>query len=92
MADYVPFVVCRLWLIPDGMNVMASGLFFYRAVLPTANSSAVHYTHYADFIHLRSSALSAGVNYQKNPVRDVTERNEVGARHHLPSSGNPDRD
>jgi hypothetical protein len=82
MADYVPFVVCRFWLIPDGMNNMPSGLFFYRAVLPTANSSATLYTHCAGFIHLRSSALSAGVNYQKNPDRDVTERNNVGARHH----------
>ena len=31
------------------------------------------YTDYADFIHLRLSVLSAGVNYQKNPVMDVTE-------------------
>ena len=27
MADNVPFVVYRFWLIPDGMNVMVSGLF-----------------------------------------------------------------
>jgi hypothetical protein len=73
MADYVPFVVCRFWLIPDRMNVMVSGLFFYRAVLPTANSSATLYTDCAGFIHLRSSAVSAGVICQKNPVRDVTE-------------------
>jgi hypothetical protein len=70
MADYVLFVVCCLWLIPNGMNVMASGLFFYRVVLPTANSYTVHYTDFADFIHLRSSAVSTGVIYQKNPVRD----------------------
>jgi hypothetical protein len=31
MADYVPFVVCCLWFIPDGMNVIVSELFFYRA-------------------------------------------------------------
>ena len=92
MADYVLFVVCCLWLIPDGMNNMPSGLFFYRAVLPTANSSATLYADYAGFIHLRSSAVSAGVGYQKNPDRNFTERNEVGARHHLPSSWNPVRD
>jgi hypothetical protein len=50
------------------------------------------YADYAGFIHLRSSAVSAGVGYQKNPDRNFTERNEVGARHHLPSSWNPVRD
>ena len=52
----------------------------------------MHYTDFADFIHLRSSAVSAGVICQKNPVRDITEINNVGARHHLPSSMNPVRD
>jgi hypothetical protein len=42
----------------------------------------MHYTDCAGFIRLRLSAVSAGVIYQKNPDRDITERNDVGARHH----------
>jgi hypothetical protein len=52
----------------------------------------MHYTDCAGLIRLLLSALSAGVIYQKNPDRDITERNDVGARHHLPSSWNPVRD
>ena len=31
MADFFAIRVGYIWLIPNGMKVMVSGLFFYRA-------------------------------------------------------------
>jgi hypothetical protein len=92
MTDFFSIRVGCLRLIPNGMNIIvlclfSTELYCLRQILPPCIIRIA-----LVFIHLRSSALSAGVNYQKNPVRDVTERNNVGAWHNLSSSWNPVRD
>ena len=108
MADYVPLVVCRFWLIPNGMNNMASGLFStelycLRQILPPCIirialilSICVHLRYpRALFVRriplgmLRKLKNVLARHYlpsSRNPVRNVTERNDVGRgiiyRHH----------